>query len=130
MSVLVVGIGLAVIVFSPDALPRPQMLALGLVFLTIGLFAIGALPEYLTALLFFLIAILFSVAPPAVVFSGFQSTAFWLVFGGLVIGVALNTTGLGTRIATSIAGRLEGTYLALVSAMVLAGLVFAFLMPS
>ena len=130
MSVLVVGIGLAVIVFPPDALPRPQMLALGLVFLTIGLFAIGALPEYLTALLFFLIAILFSVAPPAVVFSGFQSTAFWLVFGGLVIGVALNTTGLGTRIATSIAGRLEGTYLTLVSATVLAGLVFAFLMPS
>ena len=130
LSVVVVGVGLAVIALVPDGLPARQMMAFGLVFLTIGLFAIGKLAEYLTSLLFFLIAILFSIAPPSVVFSGFQSTAFWLVFGGLVIGVALNTTGLGARIAIRISGRLRGGYLKLVTAMVCAGVVFAFLMPS
>ena len=130
LSVMVVAVGLGLIVFAPDVLPRQQMLAFGLVVLTIGLFAIGELPEYLTALLFFLLATLFSIAPPSVVFSGFQSSAFWLVFGGLVIGVALDSTGLGARIATRVAGQLDGTYLLLVSAMVVVGLVFAFLMPS
>jgi di/tricarboxylate transporter len=60
-------------------------------------------------LLFFLLATLLSIAPPSVVFSGFQSSAFWLVFGGLVIGVALDSTGLGARIATRVAGQLDGT---------------------
>ena len=73
---------------------------------------------------------LFSVAPPAVVFSGFQSTALWLVFGGLVIGVAMSTTGLGKRIAQTTARHLQGSYPKLVSGMALVGLAFAFLMPS
>ena len=38
------------------------------------------------------------------VFSGFQSTAFWLVFAGLVIGVAVKKTGLGQRLASVLGG--------------------------
>ena len=102
----------------------------GLAIIVIGLFATARLPEYLTALLFFLIAMLFSVSPPAVVFSGFQSTALWLVFGGLVIGVAMTGTGLGKRIAETIARHLAGSYSKLVIGMSLVGLAFAFLMPS
>ena len=37
---------------------------------------------------------LFSVSPGHVVFSGFASSVVWLVFGGLVLGVAIKRTGL------------------------------------
>lgn len=102
----------------------------GLALITIGLFATGRIPEYLTALLFFSLAMLFQVAPAEVVFSGFQSTALWLVFGGLVIGIAMNITGLGKRIASQLASHLEGSYFRLISGMVLVGLALAFVMPS
>ncbi len=102
----------------------------GLALITITLFATGKVPEYLTALLFFALAMLFRVAPADVVFSGFQSTALWLVFSGLVIGVAMNSTGLGKRIASHLANHLEGSYTRLISGMVLVGLALAFVMPS
>jgi hypothetical protein len=43
------------------------------------------------------------IAPADVVFSGFHSTAFWLVFGGLVIGLGVKRTGLAERLARAIA---------------------------
>jgi anion transporter len=113
----------------PDFMPG-QRKAAGLAIITIGLFATGSMPEYLTALLFFLIAMLFGVAPASVVFSGFESTALWLVFGGLVLVVAVMTTGLGKRIASKIAGKLEGSYTKLIAGMTLVGVCFSFLMPS
>jgi anion transporter len=107
-----------------------QRKAAGLAIITIGLFATGRIPEYLTALLFFLIAMLFSISPASVVFSGFESTALWLVFGGLVLVVAIMITGLGKRIAGKIAGKLEGSYTKLVAGMTMVGVSFSFLMPS
>ncbi|MGZ5177246.1 MAG: hypothetical protein ACXWCW_24210 [Burkholderiales bacterium] len=43
--------------------------AAAVVFLTMTLLATGALPEYLTSLVFFVLAMLLAIAPPAVVFS-------------------------------------------------------------
>lgn len=102
--------------------------ALGL--FAVGLYATVAIPEYITALTFFTIAMVFGVAPPDVVFSGFHSTAFWLVFGGLIIGAAVQKTGLGAQLATAIMSRLTGGYLMLVFGLALVGIALAFLMPS
>ena len=52
----------------------------------------------MTPLLFFIFVVLFHVAKPSVVFSGFASTAWWLVFGGSVTAVAVQVTGLGRRL--------------------------------
>lgn len=104
--------------------------AAGLTVITLGLFATARFPEYLTALLFFLVAMLFSVAPGEIIFSGFESTALWLVFGGLVIGVGVTITGLGKRVAGKLAGRLKGSYLKLITGVTLVGTAFAFIMPS
>lgn len=124
-------LGGGVFLFFPQLSPAPQLgRGTGLALITITLFATGRIPEYLTALIFFSLATLFAVAPVEVVFSGFQSTALWLVFGGLVIGIAMNTTGLGKRIASRLAGHLEGSYLRLVAGMVLVGMALAFVMPS
>ena len=115
----------------PEVLLNPtESKAAGLAIITLGLFATARIPEYLTALLFFLLAILFSVAPARIVFSGFQSTALWLVFGGLVIGVAITATGLGKRMAGKLAGHLEGSYTKLIGGMTIVGIAFAFIMPS
>lgn len=115
----------------PDVLMNPtEGKAAGLAVITLGLFATARFPEYLTALLFFLMAMLLSIVPANIVFSGFASTALWLVFGGLVIGVSITTTGLGKRIAGKLAGQLEGGYLKLITGGTLVGIAFAFLMPS
>lgn len=130
IATLAVITGTVLLFVSIGDLSPQQSKSAGLAIIMIGLFATARLPEHLTALLFFLIAMLFSVSPPSVVFSGFQSTALWLVFGGLVIGVAMSATGLGKRIAQTIAGHLQGSYPRLVIGMALVGLAFAFLMPS
>lgn len=116
--------------FPPDGFPPGAAAAAGLCLAAIGLYATGALPEYVTALLFFLVAMLAEIAPAAVVFSGFHSTAFWLVFGGLVIGVGVRRTGLAERFARTIAGRLGGGYPMVIGGAVAIGVGLAFLMPS
>ncbi len=97
---------------------------------TVVLFATGALPEFITALLFFAIATLFALAPGNVVFAGFQSAGFWMVFGGLVIGVGVRATGLAERLAHGVGRRFGHRYAAIISGTVILGLVMAFLMPS
>ncbi|XOF34356.1 MAG: SLC13 family permease [Candidatus Electrothrix sp. YB6] len=104
--------------------------AAALALLTIVFWATALIPEHLTSLLFFLLAMVFSLAGPEVVFSGFSSGAIWLIFGGLVIGIAITSTGLGARIARRTAVWLHGSYLKIISGLVAAGVLFSFLMPS
>jgi di/tricarboxylate transporter len=108
----------------------PQGQAGGLALLALVLWATGLLPEHLTALLFFLLAMLLAVAPAEVIFSGFASSALWLVFGGLVLGTAISSTGLGKRLAGSAARLLSGSYLKILAGLVAGSLAFSFLMPS
>jgi anion transporter len=98
--------------------------------LTIGLWATGWLPEYLTALIFFALAMIFGVAPAATVFAGFASSAFWLVLSGFVLGIAIRKTGLAARAARTLTARLSGSYPQLVAGVVLLTYALAFLMPS
>lgn len=125
-----VAFGLILLVFPPASLSTEESRAGALVTLAIGFWATGVIPEYLTSLIFFFCAMLFSISTPEVIFSGFGSTAFWLVFGGLVIGLAITDTGLGSRIAGRIVVHLDGSYLRLISGLVVMGMLFAFLMPS
>jgi di/tricarboxylate transporter len=73
---------------------------------------------------------LFAVAPAEVVFSGFQSTALWLVFAGMVIGVAVGRTGLGARLAETLARRFTATYPGVIAGIVLVSVLLSFVMPS
>jgi di/tricarboxylate transporter len=122
----------ALLWFAPGLAGLPAELGpiAGLATLCLSLFAGGAVPEYLTALILFAVATVFGLAPPEIVFAGFTSTALWLVFGGLVIGAAAQRTGLGRRLARMIASRLQGSYRRVVYGVVLLSLGFAFLLPS
>lgn len=98
--------------------------------IAILLWATSALPEYLTALLFFAALMVFRSAPADVVFSGFQSEAFWLVLGGFVLGSAIRKVGLADRIARGLAGSLNGSWLRMVTGIVVLTYALAFVMPS
>lgn len=101
-----------------------------LLVLVMGLWAIGTLPEYLTALIFFSLAVLLDIASPAVIFSGFASGTLWLVLGGLVIAEAVRATGLGERFARVALGNKTLGYAHLVAAAVLVSIALSFLMPA
>ncbi|MDU9050826.1 MAG: SLC13 family permease [Candidatus Electrothrix sp. Rat3] len=119
----------ALLKFSPYCASIPAKAGV-LALLTLVFWATALIPEHLTALLFFLLAMVFSLAGPEVIFAGFGSAAIWLIFGGLVIGIAISSTGLGARIARYAAVWLHGSYLKIISGLVAAGLLFSFLMPS
>ncbi|MCW8931302.1 MAG: SLC13 family permease [Gammaproteobacteria bacterium] len=116
--------------YTPSFLTEDESKISAVLLIIITLWATGIIPEHITALLFFLSMILFSLAPAEVVFSGFISAVYWLVFAGLVIGLAINETGLGKRFAHRIVIHLEGSYLKIISGVVLIGVIFSFLMPS
>ena len=122
----------AAVVFlaQPFAIPASATNAAALAILAIGLWSTRVLPEHTTAIGFFLVAIFFSGVSTEVVFSGFSSTAFWLTFGGLIIGVAIIETGLGQRLARAISTGLGASYWRAVAGAALIGVVLAFLMPS
>jgi len=127
---LVVLTSIAVFITAPFGFSDELSSSAALVLLVVGALATGVIPEQVTILIFFLLAMLLAVAKPQIVFSGFISGAFWLVFGGLIIGAAVETTGLGNRIAQSLISYVRGSYMWVVATILLINLVLIFLMPS
>lgn len=123
----------AVVIFfypPPSGVSTNVMHTGALLVLVMGLWATGALPEYMTALIFLLLAVLLAVATPEVVFSGFASGTLWLVLGGLVIAEAVRATGLGERFARAVLGAKTLSYPKLVAAAVLVSIALSFVMPA
>jgi di/tricarboxylate transporter len=105
-------------------------LAAGLTVFTIGFWATGAVPEYLTSVTFLAAAMILGAAPASVIFSGFAATAFWLVFAGVILGGAVNRTGLGERLAAVMVTRLASSYARTVAGVILVTAILGFLLPS
>ena len=101
-----------------------------LVVLTIVAWAFGFFAESITTLLFFMLAAVFEVAKPSVIFSGFESPAWWLVLGGAITSIAVERTTLARRLAAFLLRRLTASYRSALTAVALAALGLAFVMPS
>ncbi|NNM74452.1 SLC13 family permease [Enterovirga aerilata] len=97
---------------------------------TLFLWASALVPEIVATLGFFAAATLAKLAPPATIFSGFASSAFWLVLSGLVVGAAMTRTGLGARMARGLARPLSGSYPIFIGGLVALAFALAFVMPS
>ena len=67
---------------------------------------------------------------PAIVFSGFTQSAVWTLVPALFFGFTLQKTGLGRRIALAIIKLFKPTYVSLVIAWVLIGVILSALTPS
>ena len=111
-------------------LSHPLFLPSLIIGITIVLWATSLLPEFLTALLFFTAAMIAKIAPPEVIFGGFASSAFWLVFSGFVLGVAIRKTGLADRAARALSAKLTDSWPQMVASVVLLSYALAFVMPS
>lgn len=119
-----------IVLLGPVVMPAATARALGLAVFTVGFWSTGIIPEYLTSLSFFALAMLLAVSPAQVVFSGFASSVVWLVFGGMLLGAAIKRTGLGQRIADGLALKFGQTYGGIITGMVALGVTLSFLLPS
>lgn len=114
----------------PNGIPPLTWLGLPVLLLPVVLWATGAVPEYFPSLLLFFLALVLGVASTEVVFSGFHSQAAWLVFSGIVIGQAVQKTGLAKRLVNATTRRFGGTYALLIAGLALTGFASAFFIPS
>jgi len=115
---------------TPPGIPEPTMRALALTVLAIGLYATAVIPGYFTSIIYMFLVVLLAVAPPAVAFSGFHSSAVWLVFGGLVIGQGVQQSGLGARAVRSMIAYFPTSYLGTVTAIASVSGMMGFIIPS
>ena len=122
--------GASLLVIPIEGLSDEAAMGGALALAAIGLWATNAIPEHLTALLFFLVAMVAGVATAPVVFSGFASAAFWLLFGGMIVGAAVRDTGLGARVASAMARRMGVSYLGILAGIMVVAVGLAFVMPS
>jgi di/tricarboxylate transporter len=122
--------GVAMALSQPFGLAPNVAVTAGVALFAIGLWATGVVPEYLAGLAFFLVAILTQIAPTATIFSGFAAGAFWMVFSGVIIGGAVNRTGLGQRLARRLIGWLGNSYSGVVYGFLVVGTLLGFVMPS
>jgi len=104
--------------------------AAGIVGFAIAMWATGLMPVHITALVMFLAAVTLGIAPPVVVFSGFYSTAVWLVFGGIVISLAAQRSGLAARIVRTLITYLPPRYFGMAAGIAVAGMLLGFIMPA
>lgn len=111
-------------------LTHPLFVPSLIVGVTIVLWATSLLPEFITALLFFTAAMAARIAPAEVIFGGFASSAFWLVFSGFVLGVAIRKTGLADRAARALSAKLTDSWVLMVASVVGLSYALAFVMPS
>ncbi len=128
VSLLAAVISLA-IALSGSENPLPYQVA-AVSLLAITLFATRVIPETTITLFTFLAFLGLAAAPPEVIFSGFATGGFWLLFSGLLIGTAITATGLGRQIALRIFRRTGSSYPRAVISLAFCGVMLGVLVPS
>lgn len=125
-ALAVIAAGVMVTTGADDILLRVSAISA----LAVGLFATRLLPEVVTALGCFLAFLAIGAAPNDVIFSGFASSGFWLLFAGLIIGTAITATGLGQQIALRIFQHTGDSYVRAALLLALSGLGLGILVPA
>ncbi|KAA0969820.1 SLC13 family permease [Aureimonas fodinaquatilis] len=127
---MVMCLALLLIATQPASMTPNQTHVLGIILVTLALWATSVVPSYLASLIFFTITLIFGLAAPDLVFSGFTSAAIWLIVSGFVIGSAIGNSGLGNRLAAVLDPMLTSSYTRLIGGLMLAAMLLGFLMPS
>jgi len=130
VSLLVALVATALVVASPWMAAPLIWRSAGVVVLGLGLWAAGFLPLHITALVVFLVALVLKVAPPDVVLSGFHAGATWLVFGGLVVTLAAQRSGLAERAVRVLLARVPPGYAGVAAGLAIAGFALSFVVPA
>jgi anion transporter len=123
-------VALAISIFPIPDQPAQFSYSTAVILVTLVGWSTGVLPSFLIALGFFALASIFSLMDTATLFSGFGSTAIWLIISGFVIGSAISTSGLGKKIAAIVAPHITSSYPALIFGLIFIASALGFIMPS
>ena len=114
----------------PAGASADMMRIAAVVVIAVSLWASGAVPEYFTAIIFFFLAMILTDAGAPIVFSGFHSAAVWMIFGGLIVGAAVQETGLGKTIASGLLKIFPRSYFGILCGITVVGTSLCFIIPS
>lgn len=123
-------LALAVMLLLPESVGLRPRLGLGVVVATVALLALGPLDGIRVTAVFFALALATDTAPMETLVAGFWSNATLLAFGGLIIGTAAQRSGLGAFVARVLLGRFLGSYLGLLTGILIGAGALSFLVPS
>jgi len=132
-AVTVIGLVLGAFLWlqpAPSGASPDMMRIAAVVVIAVSLWASGVVPEYFTAIIFFFLAMVLTDAGGPTVFSGFHSAAVWMIFGGLIIGAAVQETGFGRTLASGLLKIFPRSYFGILCGVTLVGAVLCFIIPS
>jgi len=109
---------------------QKDLILVTLLISTIIYWASDLIPDYQASLIFLFTCLSFSLSPEEIIFSGFSSSAFWLVFSGMLIASAIKKVKLTDRFSSFFISLKISSYLSLLIIISLFSLSFAFIMPS
>ena len=92
------------------------------ILITLTCWSASLLPPFLTGLMFFALSVILQLIEPSALFSGFSSTAVWLIISGFIIGSAISTSFIAPHLTLS--------YPRLISGLVFSAIILGFIMPS
>lgn len=128
-AILVLAFGLALGPLGLWLNPSQQWAA-ALILLAIGFWAGQILPDAVVALIFMCAVLIAGIARPEQAFAGFLSGANWLIFAGIVVGLAIRHVGLNQRLAAMLLALAPRRYEWTVLAAGLTAFAAAFIIPS
>lgn len=109
---------------------QKDLLLVTLLISTIIYWASALIPDYQASLIFLFTCLAFSLSPKELIFSGFSSSAFWLVFAGMLIASAIKKVKLTEHFSSFFIRLKPPSYLSLLIIISIFSLCFAFIMPS
>ena len=127
---LAVSFALFLVIFPIESQSPLFSYSAAVVLITLACWSTSIIPPFLAGLIFFALSAIFHLAEPSTLFSGFASTAVWLIIAGFVIGAAISSTGLDNRLASLIAPHLTLSYGRLILGLVITAMLLGFIMPS
>ncbi len=107
-----------------------NLILISLLTTTIIFWATSIIPNYQTSLIFLFTCLIFSLSSKDIIFSGFSSSAFWLVFAGMLIASAIKNVNLSERFSTLFSLIKNPSYLNILIFINIFSLLFSFVMPS
>jgi di/tricarboxylate transporter len=107
-----------------------NLILISLLTTTIIFWATSIIPNYQTSLIFLFTCLIFSLSSKDIIFSGFSSSAFWLVFAGMLIASAIKNVNLSERFSTLFSFIKNPNYLNILIFINIFSLLFSFVMPS
>ena len=126
LAALALFAALAVVLSTPDMVLQVAAISIT----AVVFFALRVVPEALTSLWSILAFLAIGAAPKEVIFSGFSTGGFWLLFSGLIIGGAITQTGLGKLVAGRIFQHTGTSYSRAVILIAITGMGLGMMIPS